>query len=270
MTLDILICSLDKGIVRISDSLLPEREGVRYVVSYQYTDERYLDLVPQMLTQRPDVSLYKYNGRGLSANRNLAMEKSTAGLFMFADDDTHIRPEAIDEIFSVFTNDPHLDIAFFKASTYTGKPLKKYPEKEFDIKCAPKTYAISAIEMVCRRSSVQGKLRFDERFGLGTKYLTCGEEDIWLEDALRAKLSMRYFPIKTVETSTMLKKSMIYVDAGVQRSRGAFAYYLHGNRAWLICLRFAMKASSAGLCHFWPMMKHLGEGINYMRSTQKI
>ena len=86
-------------------------------------------------------------------------------------------------------------------------------------------------------------------------------------DALRAKLKMRYFPIKTVETSTMLKKSLIYVDAGVQRSRGAFTYYLHGQRAWWLCFQFALKSASSHLCHFWPMMCHLSEGIRYMRRT---
>ena len=60
MTLDILICSLNKGIVRIQDVLLPPREGLHYVVSYQYTDERNLDLVPEVLRSRPDVSLYIY------------------------------------------------------------------------------------------------------------------------------------------------------------------------------------------------------------------
>ena len=62
MTLDILICSLNKGIVRIDDLLRPEQEGVRYVVSYQYTDERYLELVPEILKQRRDVVLSVYKG----------------------------------------------------------------------------------------------------------------------------------------------------------------------------------------------------------------
>ena len=47
MTLDILICSLNKGVVRIQDVLLPPQPNVHYIVSYQYTDERYLDLIPQ-------------------------------------------------------------------------------------------------------------------------------------------------------------------------------------------------------------------------------
>lgn len=78
---------------------------------------------------------------------------------------------------------------------------------------------------------MQGRIRFDERFGLGTQFLTCGEEEVWLEDALRMGLNIHYYPEKIVETSTMLKKSLVYVDAGVQRSHGAIDYYKHGNRA---------------------------------------
>ena len=35
MTLDILICSLNKGIVRVQDVLIPQQQNVRYIVSYQ-------------------------------------------------------------------------------------------------------------------------------------------------------------------------------------------------------------------------------------------
>ncbi len=267
MTLDILICSLNKGIVRVQDVLLPPQNNVHYIVSYQYTDERYLDLIPAAIEQRADVDVYKYKGQGLSANRNLALEKSNADIVMFADDDAHILPETPEAVTRRFETFPDLDVAFFCASTYTGKPLKTYPEEEFNVIANPQDYSISALEMAFRREKIQGRIRFDERFGLGTKFLTCGEEEIWLEDALRLKLHMRYFPVKIVETSTMLKKSLVYVDAGVQRSRGAITYYLHGNRAWWICLKFAINGTRHGFCHFVPMMRHLAEGIRYMQRT---
>ena len=89
MTLDILICSLNKGVVRVQDVLLPPQEGVHYIVSYQYTDERYLDLIPRVLGSRSDVSIYTYKSKGLSANRNLALDKATSDIVMYADDDAH-------------------------------------------------------------------------------------------------------------------------------------------------------------------------------------
>lgn len=269
MTLDILICSLNKGIVRVQDVLLPPRDDVHYIVSYQYTDERYLDLIPNALQERKDVSLYKYNGQGLSANRNLAFDKATADIVIYADDDARLLPKTPDVVKKPFEENADLDIAFFCASTYTGKPLKNYPSEEFDVLAMPAQYTISALEMACRRKRLQGKIRFDERFGLGTKFLTCGEEEVWLEDALRAKMKIRYFPKKIVETSTMLKKSLIYVDEGVQRSRGAITYYMYGSRAWWQCLCFAVRSTKMGYCHFMPMMRHLLEGIRFMKRTNR-
>lgn len=269
MTLDILICSLNKGIARVQDVLLEPQDGVRYIVSYQYTDERYLDLIPKILSTRNDVSVYKYKGQGLSANRNLALDKATADIIMYADDDAHLLPDTPQIVTQRFQDNPDLDVAFFCATTYTGKPLKKYPEEEFTVLEMPTEYTISALEMACRRNKVQGKIRFDERFGLGTKFLTCGEEEVWVKDAIRAKLNMRYFPEKIVETSTMLKKSLVYVDSGVQRSRGAITYYMYGNRAWWICFRFALYSAKKGECHFWPIMKHLAEGIRFMKQTNR-
>lgn len=267
MTLEILICSLDKGIVRVQDVMLEPQEGIRYIVSYQYTDERYLDLIPSKLYEREDVLIFTYKGKGLSANRNLALDKATADIVMYADDDAHILPETPALIHRYFEEKKEMDVAFFCATTYTGKPLKKYSDKEFRIQDRSVHYNISALEMVFRRSSVQGKIRFDERFGLGTKFLTCGEEEVWLEDAFRAKLEMFFIPEKIVETSTMLKKSLIYVDAGVQRSRGAIEYYRYGGKAWWRCFQFACESARKGCCHFWPMMKHLMEGIRFMKRT---
>lgn len=269
MTLDILICSLNKGIVRVQDVLLPPQDDVHYIVSYQYTDERYLDLIPEALEQRPDVEVYKYKGQGLSANRNLALDKATADIVMYVDDDARLLPETAETVCAPFRSDPELDVAFFCASTYTGKPLKNYPKESFDVIALPVGYTVSALEMAFRRARVQGNIRFDERFGLGTRFLTCGEDEIWLEDALRADLNIRYYPYKIVETSTMLKKSLIYVDEGVQRSRGAIAYYLYGRQAAWRCFKFAFDSSRKGYCHFWPMMRHLLEGIRYMKHTHR-
>ena len=265
MTIDILICSLNKGIVRVENVLRQPEEGVRYIVSYQYTDERYLDLIPDVLRQRSDVEIHTINGKGLSANRNAALAKATADVVVFADDDARFTDESFSNIRAAFESHADIDIAFFQATTYTGKPLKAYPAEERHFTAIPRDYNISAIEMAVKRQSIQGTLSFDERFGLGAPFLTCGEEEVWLYDALRLGLKVHYFPVKIVETSTMLKRSLVYVDAGVQRSKGAFCYYTMGRRAWIHCLKFAIKGTRQGFCHFLPMMRHLSEGIRYIK-----
>lgn len=268
MTIEVLICSFNKGIVKVSDILQPPREGVRYIVSFQYTEERFLTMIPNVVQERPDVSLYKYHGQGLSANRNQALIHAKADIVLFVDDDTHLLPTAFSTIESTFAAHPEVDVAFFSASSYTGRPLKEYPTAEYAITKVPTDYHISVVEMAFRRQSVQGNLRFDERFGLGTQFLTCGEEDIWLHDALRHKLSIRYFPVTTVETSTMMKHTMLYVDAGVQRSYGAYLYYVHGPLAWWFCLRHALRSTAKGYSHFFPIMRHFLQGAHYIRKNK--
>lgn len=268
MTLEVLVCSFNKGIVKIEDVLMPVRDGVSYIVSYQYTDDRFLELIPDCLLQRPDVRLIKYKGQGLSANRNHALSHATADVIVYADDDTHFEPTAFDTILGTFASRPELDVALFCASTYTGHPLKDYPVDERSVTQLPADYHVSTIEIAFRREKVQGVIRYDERFGLGTRFLTCGEEDIWMIDALRHQLSIRFFSVTTVQTSTMMKQRMIYVDAGVQRSYGALLYYVHGIAAWYHCFVYAFRSTLRGYCHFVPTLRHLVEGALYIRSTR--
>lgn len=268
MTIEVLICSYNKGIVKVDDIFQPPREGVRYIVSFQYTDERYLKLIPRSVKERPDVSFYKYRGQGLSANRNQALTHAKADIVLFADDDTHLLPTALGTIERTFTDYPNVDVAFFCAASYTGRPLKQYPQAEYTIQRVPSDYHISVVEMAFRRQRVQGSLRFDERFGLGTRFLTCGEEDIWLHDALRQGLNVRYFPTTIVETNTMMKHTMLYIDPGVQRSYGAYLYYVHGPLSWWFCFRYAFRSAVKGYSHFFPMLRHFLQGANYIRKNQ--
>lgn len=266
MTIEVLICSFNKGIVKIDEVLMPPRSDVRYIVSYQYTDERYLDLIPKALSERSDVHIYKYKGQGLSNNRNQALSHATGDIVLYADDDTRLSADAFDTILSVFANHPDVDVALFQISSYIGRLLKEYPEKPTPLHY-PLPYHVSTIEMAFRREKVQGKVRLDERFGLGTKFLTSGEEEIWLYDAVRTGLSLHFFPFKIAETSMMLQQSLLFVDAGVQRSLGAQTYYIHGHTAWFRCFRFALRSTLKGYCHFVPMLRHLLEGVKYIKTT---
>lgn len=264
-TIEVLICTINKGVVRILDNLVHPRPDVKYIVSYQYTDDRYLELVPQALINREDVLFAKNRCKGLSINRNFALSLAKGDVVVFADDDAKFSEEGFDIIKRTFETYSDLDVAFYQASTYTGRPLKNYPKQEVDCTEQMGDWQISALEMACRRTSIQGKLLYDERFGLGNECLTCGEQDVWLADAKRMKLKMRYFPQKIVETSTMLKQRMIYVDPGVQRSYGAMAYYRYGCKAYAKCFGFAFHAARMGMAHFFPLLGQMYKGIRYLR-----
>ena len=57
MKLDVLICTIDERIALVPAILLPMRADVNYIVSMQYTDEAYLQQIPQVLRERADVKV---------------------------------------------------------------------------------------------------------------------------------------------------------------------------------------------------------------------
>ena len=70
---------------------------------------------------------------------------------------------------------------------------KNYPQV-FDEKLTlRKSLKISSIEIFISSSIISQGIRFDERFGLGTKYPS-GEENIFLFDIIRKNYIIRYFP----------------------------------------------------------------------------
>lgn len=269
LTLDVLICSLNGRIARVPDLLLPPQESVRYVVSFQYTNDSYLTAIPRELKERDDVTLTYLRGEGLSANRNNALAHASSDLVLFIDDDTRIMPKAVDTVFRAFELHPETDIALFKAQTYAGKDLREYQGEGEPCMSFISQLHVLTIEMVCLRAKVQGHLAFDARFGLGSHYLTCFEEQIWLADARRIKLNVKYFAEPIVQTSAIYAPRMFYVESSVQRSLGGVLYYVYGWNAYLRAIAYALTCARRRVAHFLPVLRHLYQGITYVKKTKK-
>lgn len=269
LTLDILICTVNTRIVRMTDLLMPPQERVHYVVSFQYTKDDYLKLVPQSLIDRPDVTFVKLRGEGLSANRNNALKYAQSDLVYLIDDDTRFLPTTTATIFDVFENHPNVDIALFKTKTYTGRDLRQYSNIQHQCVTFKDLLPVLTIEMVCRREKVQGILFFDPRFGLGSHYLPCYEEQIWLENARRHGLTIYYFPKEIIQTSAIFLSRLIFVDPKVQRSFGALLYNVYGTLAYEKAFQFAFISFRKKMAHFVPLFNHILQGIVYIKNTSK-
>ena len=100
--LSVLVCTMSGRLPALRPEQYPATAGVVYVFSCQYPATGPAPQAPRWLQERPDASFYPLAGRGLSANRNLAMEKATADLVMFADDDTRFCEHSFDYIFRLF------------------------------------------------------------------------------------------------------------------------------------------------------------------------
>lgn len=184
------------------------------------------------------VRMYNFNEVGLSRSRNRAIENAEGEISIIADDDIKYKLGSFDIIRDKFNANPEADIITFQVETPDKKPYKGYSNNEFwhNKRTIMK---VSSIEIAFRSKKVlESGIRFDENFGLGSKYQS-GEENIFLLDCLNKGLKVKYVPIPIVihdvESSGSLRsQSSIY-------SKGALFTRLFGWKSNFINFIFVFK-----------------------------
>ena len=194
LTVDILVCTLDDGILKVDRVLLSPIPYIRYVISWQQSKEGQED-IPQSLI-RDDVQIVTIKGKGLSRNRNNALEYAKSDICLIADDDVIYDISGIERLCQYYENNPDIDLIAFQFSSNSSK--KKYPSMDFDLRKSPKGYSVSSIEISFRREKVQGKLFFNELLGLGSPMCDSGEENLFILDCLNLDLNCHYYPFSIV------------------------------------------------------------------------
>lgn len=189
MTLDIAIATYKpEGIERVNKmiSLWPEREGVRYVVSWQ---EHEGAEIPETLMTRKDVEIFRLNEKGVSNNRNNAIENCKGDIVLIADDDLEYEKDAFEKIISTFEKNPGLDLATFK---FRYPKEKIYPVTDCRLTLPfPKYYYGSNVEIAFRRKRLKD-LRYWPGIGLGVEDISTGEDEFFLISAIRRGFECRF------------------------------------------------------------------------------
>lgn len=198
MQINILVSTIDGGIERVADLLLPARPGLNYLVSHQVIDEKFR-VVPQAL-QRSDVKVGQLEGRGLCRNRNNSMAMADGDIALLTDDDVRFREEYIENLARAFSDDPEMDVGCFKIAVPGGRETyKDYSEQPYSLNRESRHY-LSTIEIAFRVDAIKSRgLSFDERFGLGSPLNSFGEEAVFIHDCIRAGLQVKYVPAYVVE-----------------------------------------------------------------------
>ncbi len=189
--LQVLICTLGAdGIRRVCASSHPEVDGVRYLVSWQQPDG-HVD-VPEEIKKRNDFEVVVSATRGLSRNRNVALDAASAPLVLISDDDVSYTAEGLERVLKAFEDRPETDLITMQYES-SDNP-KKYVRGEADLRCNPRGYYATSIEIAFKLGRLRGAgIRFDERFGIGAEFIA-GEEQILIDDALRAGMRCLYVP----------------------------------------------------------------------------
>ncbi len=246
-SLQILISTTLSRLPAVEAVLLPPHAGVSYVVSCQGVppDEPFL---PPFT--RDDVAFFPMAGLGLSRNRNAAFKHATAPYLLLCDDDERLCPQTVLGIAEDFHWHPRWDIIQYQ----TSGAGKHYPSPY-----------VSSVELAMRRAVAEA-VSFDERFGLGSPELACGEEEVFVSDALRRGFSLGRLPKVVCTLASEGTGKGFLASEKVQRSKGAVFAYVHGAaRARLLCLREALSWSLRGKVSPLPMLRNMFWGIRYVK-----
>ena len=258
--LSVLISTINDRIQSVPKMLLPRHEDICYLVSYQYTLPEFLDEIPAELTTREDVMVLPHPTMGLSVNRNNSLRNCRTELALLADDDTVFSLERLEKIIETFDAHPEVQIACFQAVKADGSPLKNYVDYEFNYEDRPRGTYFSSCE-IAMRTDVQLP-EFDVRFGLGSEYLSCGEEEIFIHQANKNGLTVRYFPYPICELLVGETTGQRFqLDTRVRRSKGAVLCVMHGFvGGFLRIVKTAMMQKN----HRWRAFRDMWDGMKYV------
>lgn len=225
--LQVLICTYgSEGLQRIAATSHPRLEGVEYLVCLQNPDSEEIAL-PEKL-KREDFKLITTKTKGLSINRNIALSQATAPLLLISDDDVDYSENGLREVIEGFATYRDKDILTFRyiSSSHT----KYYPASPCDLSTPDKGYFITSFEIAMRRESVQGKIWFNEHFGIGATFPS-GEEDVFVKDCLDRGLKGLFIPTTIVrhDGTTTSKRNLMF--ASRPQTKGAVFMRLHP-RQW--------------------------------------
>lgn len=224
-------------------------------------------IVNQSKTQRlssqlfveENLTILESNRLGLSASRNDALNLAKEdSICQIADDDVIFLDNYQEIVEDAYKTFPDADIIIFYVEK-KGQPNWKPRLKKGKFSKIMAMTVNSTQVTFKKESLIKNNIKFDERFGIGTKYLS-GEENILLFDAFRKKLKIYSYPEKI---STVVEDRPSHWDRKIDenncRARGAVYKRMSPKLYWLIILQFAIRKRNI-------MPKEIGilKNIKYM------
>lgn len=238
--LSILLSTINDRIYAAESILLQQFEDSEFIVVHQITDNTNADKYGSFYDKfnRGNIKFITRFEKGTGRSRNCAMESANGELFYLCDDDLNFKKDFYKKIIEASETFQTADILTFKIETTDLQPYKNYPVNSFTHtlrSCA----TVSIVEMVIRRTAYQkGLVKFDERFGLGTKYNT-GEEFVMLSDGLKKGLNAVYVPEYIVQHPPVSSGKIFNTE--VAFDKGAMIAKVYGWKFLMIDGLFALR-----------------------------
>lgn len=181
----------------------------------------------------PSVRVINSFEKGLSKSRNLALSNAKGVLLLITDDDVIFEPDFADKIITAYNNSSEAALISFRVKTPQGKLFKKYPGSRVKNPGYMQFFNIMSVEMVINKKHL-GDVKFDECFGLGSKF-PMGEEAVFINELYSKKRLIVMEPETIVIHPEITTNSKVSVQEKYY-IQGAFYTRLFGSKyyKWLL------------------------------------
>lgn len=208
-----------------------------------------------------DIDVFNFSEKGLSKSRNRNLATISEKICLITDQDILFKQGFQHSILSAFKDSPKADIIAFQMEDLSGNPLKKYKGQSFWMNQRA-IMKVSSVEIAFKSASIlNNNLSFDENFGLGTSFPT-GEEAIFLSDALKKGLRIKYVPISIVQHPKESSGYNYMNNDSLIRAKGAMLFRIFGPKAYLISIVFALKKFKLSSRSFLKFTQLMFDGIS--------
>ena len=183
------------------------------------------------------IRMESFEESGLSRSRNHGLTLSRGDIIIFADDDVRYVDGFEARVRAAYADYPSADAITFQFEEAASQgAARHYPPKgrwhnRFSLG------SVASVEITGRRAALT-RFRFDERFGLGS-FAPQGEEAIFLVDALRRGLRLRFEPSTLCEHGGRSSGQRDW-DEALARTKGAVLRRAYPHLWPLLCVWFAM------------------------------
>lgn len=135
--------------------------------------------------------------RGLSKNRNLAFSYASGEFLLLADDDLRFCDGLEGMVTKAFDSLPQADIIVFNTKTLNmpdDRISREGNSKSFKVGLLNFSRYGSCSIAIRRSSLAKSRIKMSEFFGAGSGKISCGEDSIFLRDALRSGMKIYAYP----------------------------------------------------------------------------
>lgn len=244
----VLISTMYHRLLEIDANQFLQDDEIYYIISCQGTPEFDFDVYKNKINDifgNVNISYSFIEGYGLSKNRNKAIDKLLeldidSEYFYIADDDIVLCLDGIKHAVK-FASENHLDMVAGKIATLDMTDHKEnYSSMSFPLTKFNAT-RVSSVEMILSLAAVKKyKLRFDEKFGLGSQYPS-GEEYIFTSDLLNHGCKAYFYPVYLCKHPPVTSGHDFYSTPGKIMAKGAMFMRSNGYIiGYLMCVFFCI------------------------------